>query len=171
MGVVAPLAIAMQAGSQIFGGIQQSKALKAEARALEENARRTEGDGARSALETYRASRMQLGEDMAAAGASGGVFGGSSAADVIAASAIEREMEIMNIHYQANSEATALRKDAKQRRKAAKGAIIGSILGAAANALSNASALRQQSQASNQNQQVRTSQSAGYGMPIPSGGR
>lgn len=171
MTAIAPIAIAMQAGSQIYGGIQQSKALKGEARALEENARRTEGDAARSGIEAYRASRMAMGEDMAAAGASGGVYGGSSAADVIAASAIEREMEVMNIHYQANSEAMALRKDAKQRRKAAKGAIIGSILGAAANALSSASGLRQQSQASNQNQQIRSSQAGGYGMPIPSGGR
>lgn len=174
MGAALPIvAIGLQAGSQIYGGIEESRGLKAEARTLEENARLTERDGAFAAVDAYRASRMQMGEDIAALASSGGVTAAGSGGDILAAASIERELEVMNIRYEAGQEARGLRQQAKDRRRAAKGAIIGGVLGAASSALSGAMQLRGQTRASEQNARVRAGARSGYGVPIPvpAGGR
>lgn len=170
MAAAAPIAIGLQFAASTFGAIQESKGLKAEARALDENARLEESNGASAAVDAYRASRMQMGEDIVAFSASGGVSEGGSAGDILAAQAIERELEVMNIHYEANNRASGLRAQAKDRRRAAKGALIGGVLGAAAQAISGVSAMRSQARSEAQNQQGRTTQRTGYGMPIPSRG-
>lgn len=165
------VAIGLQAGSQLYGGIEESRGLKAEARALDENARLTERDGAMAAVDSYRASRLQMGEDMAALAGSGGITAASSGSDILAASAIERELEVMNIRFEAGQEATGLRAQAKQRRKDAKGAIIGGVLGAASSALNGAMQMRGQTRSAAQNERVRVGARSGYGIPIPAPAR
>ena len=172
MGAAAPIiAIGMQAASQVHGASSEKKAYNAEARALEENARLTQADGAAAAIDAYRTSRMQMGADIVSMASGGGAAFGGSSADILAANAIERELEVMNLHHSAASEARNLQDQAKQRRKAGKRALIGGLMGAAAGAISNASNLRQQNRIAAQNQKQRNSQKGGYGIPIPTGGR
>lgn len=171
MGAALPIvAIGLQAGSQLYGGIEESRGLRAEARALDENARLTERDGAMAAVDAYRASRLQMGEDMAALAGSGGITSASSGGDIIAASAIERELQVMNIRYSAGQEAKGLRAQAKDRRRAAKGAIIGGVLGAAASAVQGAMQMRSQARVEGMNAATRAGQRSGYGIPIPTPG-
>lgn len=161
------VAIGLSAGSQLYGASQEAKGLRGEAAALDENARLTESDGAMAAVDAYRQSRLQMGEDLAALAGSGAITSASSGGDIIAAQSIERELQVMNIRYSAGQEAKGLRQQATDRRRAAKGVMIGGILGAAASAVGGAMQMRNQTRIEGQNAVQRAGQRSGYGIPIP----
>lgn len=171
MGAAAPIALGVKLAADVGGAVAESKGLKAEARAMEENARLEQGNAAFAAVDAYRASRMEMGEDMVAFAASGGMTEIGSAADMLQAKAIERELEVLTIRFEGHNRAEGLRAQARDKRRAAKGALWGGILGATASAINGASALRSQSRTESQNEQRRQSQKSGYGMPIPTEGK
>lgn len=170
MGAAAPIALGVKFAADAMGAVAESNGLKAQARALEKNAQIEQTNGAYAAVDAYRASRMEMGEDIVGFAGSGGFSDVGSAADMLAAKAVERELEAMNIRYEAATRADGLRAEAKDKRRAAKGALWGGLLGATASAISGASSLNNQSRAAGQNEQRRQGQRAGYGMPIPTGG-
>lgn len=137
-----PEMMAAQAAMQIVGGIAENSALRKEARALDENGRVIETQGAYDAVDALRRSRMQAGADVAAAAAGGS--GLASFADVIEANAVERQMEAMNIRFTAMSKADGLRAEASMKRDQGKAAIFGGILRAGASAIQSAGSQRAQ---------------------------
>ena len=108
-------AVALSAAAPIAGGIMESKGLRREAKALDEGARRDESQGAADAVDALRASRMQLGEDMASLAGSGFAIGSGSADDLLSAALIEREFEAMNIRESARLQAEEKRAAARER--------------------------------------------------------
>ncbi len=124
------VAAGMQAVGTVMSAIDQSKQLKASARADRENARRSELQGELQVLQTRRDERQASGAAIAALGESGLAIGTGSAADLIRQNAIERETEILNIRYQAGQEAENLRASAINKKRAAKTAIIMGVMNA-----------------------------------------
>lgn len=128
--------MAVAAGAQAIGGLmgaaEESRSLKQSARIDEENSRRTLLSGEEQVFQTIRDERMVSGEAIAAGGSSGFELGTGSAADIIRQNGIERETEILNIRYQARGEADDLIRSAREKRRAAKGAIVKGIFGAVA---------------------------------------
>jgi hypothetical protein len=156
-------AAAISVVSSVAGGLSESKGLKREANMLDEAALTDERQGADDSLAAYRASRMQLGEDMAAMAGSGFAIGGGSAQDLLRAALIEREMEGMNIRESARLQAEDKRRQATARRKAAKSAVIGGLLGGLAAAVEGASTMRSESRASARTKVNAAAMRASYG--------
>lgn len=127
-------ASALQMVGSIMGAADQASALRRSARADRENARRSELQGEIDVLQTRRDERAISGDAIAAMASSGFALGTGSAADLIRQNAIEREVEIGNIRYAANQEATGLRQQAADKKRAARSAIIGGVLQAGAQA-------------------------------------
>lgn len=117
---------------QMIGGIMEAGdnagALRRSADVDRENARRTELQGEFQVLQSIRDERAVSGEAIAAMAGSGFALGTGSAADLIRQNAIEREMEIGNIRYQASGEAANLRQSADDKRRAAKSVMIGGVM-------------------------------------------
>ena len=125
----------MQVASSLIGGAEGMAQGNAEARALNENARRTELQGAMDGLTNLRETRMEDGA-MAVANASAGVGAGSgSIGDILYANARARWESSMNIQASANAEAKEYRSQAKQAKKRGQAAMIGGIMQAGAAAL------------------------------------
>lgn len=123
---------ALQMVGTVMGAVDQASQLRRSARADRENARRTELQGEIDVLQTRRDERGISGDAIAAMASSGFGLGTGSAADLIRQNAIEREVEIGNIRYAANQEATGLRQQAADKKRAARSAIIGGVLQAGA---------------------------------------
>lgn len=136
------ISIAMSVAGPILGGIEKNNAAKAGAKIDEENARLGLLSGEQQALQTRRDERMQAGDMIASQAGSGIELGSGSAADVIAQSAYQRELEILNIRTGATRQANNLYQAAADKRAAGKAAIINGIFGAASKAISGASSLR-----------------------------
>jgi len=135
-------AIALQAGSKILGGFQQAKGPRAAAAVDEQNAQLTLLDGEQQVLQTRRDERQQAGDMIAMQGGSGIEIGSGSAGDLIAESAYQRELEILNIRTKATRQANNLYQDAADKRAAARAAILNGVFGAVASVVSSAADLR-----------------------------
>lgn len=160
-----PVAAAvLSAATPIIGGVMEAKGLRGEAKALDEGARRDESQGAADAVDALRASRMQLGEDMASLAGSGFAIGSGSAQDLLSAALAERELEAMNIRETARLQAEEKRAAARDRRKSAKNAIFMGILNGATAAVGGATQMRSDARAASRNDSARSAARAGYGL-------
>lgn len=129
-----PAMIAAQAVMSIAGGLEQRGQYRAEARALDENARIEETQGAYDAVDALRAARMQQGEDITGAAASGvGLTG--SIHDMLFAQAIENQYQAMSIRAEAGMRARNLRQQADGKRRAGDSALFQGVLRAGASAI------------------------------------
>lgn len=160
-------AIALTAGSSLYGSFSQASQMNKNARVLDENARRSELQGALQSEDIRRDERMQAGEAIAAMGGNGIVLGTGSALSTLWQSAYNRELDIMNARYGAAQKAGAYRSEAKGLRSQAKATRIGGILRAGAAALSGASGMGGPLGAAGAGQ-VPTGSS--FSMPVPSFG-
>ena len=96
----------------------------------------------------------------------GVALGTGSAADLITQNAIEREMDLLNARYASGQEAQNLRTQAKQKRSAARGALIAGTIRAGATVLGG---VKDANNAARLNKVVRMQ---GTTMPVPvPGGR
>lgn len=129
-------AVALQVGSKVLGGVQQNNAARAAAAVDEENGRLTLLDGEQQGLQTRRDERQQTGDMIAMQGGSGIEIGSGTAGDLIAESAYQRELEILNIRTKATRQADNFYQEAKAKRKAGKAALINGLFGAAASVIS-----------------------------------
>lgn len=150
MAAAGPIALAMSVAGKVMGGIEENNAYRAQARVDEENARIGLLEGEQGALQTRKDERQQAGDMIAAMGGSGIALGSGSAADVIAESAYQRELEILNIRTRATHQANNLSQSAEDKRKAGKAALVRSLFSAASTALSGVSDMKKQSALSNQ---------------------
>ncbi len=135
-------AMALQAVGQVYGAVEENKALRRVATAEDENARLTELQGALDATGGLRESRQAMGADLAAMGSGGAALGGSIT-DMIVAQSIEAQMSALNTRFAAAGEAKQARQRASDARRAGKAALIKGVLGAAGTALQGASDIRQ----------------------------
>lgn len=137
-------AIALQAGGQIYGGMAARSQASAQARADEENARLALLAGEQDNWNILRAERRAAGDAMTEMAGSGIAVGTGSAADVIAASAAQAELEIANRRAQARAEEANYMASAAANRSAGKAALIGGLFGAASSVIGGAAAMRNQ---------------------------
>ena len=144
MAAAGPAAIAMQAAGSLMQGIEANKAARGQARVDEENARLSILDGEQQALQTSHDERMQAGLQLTDLADAGVQLGTGSAADVLAESAYQRELEILNIRTRATRQANNLYQDAADKRAAGRSALIGGMFGAAASALKGVADTRAQ---------------------------
>lgn len=130
--------IGSQAFQQLAGGVAANNQARAQARALDENARLTETQSEYDVLSALRKSRMEDGAmiaDAAAGGGGGGAGAGGSMADILYANAVQRQMEAMNIRYGAASSARGLRGQAVQARADGRAALFNGVMRAGAAAI------------------------------------
>lgn len=140
----APLALGLQLAGGIYGAVNQSDALRAQARTDEANATLAEADGARQIGDLRRKARATQGEAMAALGMNGTAIGTGSALDLITQNAVEAEWDVLNARYAAGRQADVLRQEAAGKRSEAKAALWGGLIGAGAQALGGYAQMRQQ---------------------------
>lgn len=150
MAVAGPAALAAAAAGQILGGVEQNRAARSAARADDENSRRTILLGEQEALQTSREERRISGDMIAAMASSGFEMGGGTFGDLIAQSAYQRELEVLNIRTTRTQEANNLRAQADERRAAGRAALVQGMFGAVSGALAGASDLRRDAQMRNQ---------------------
>lgn len=131
--------------SQVVQGVQAKKAAYAQASVDEENARLSILDGEQQAQQTRHDERMQAGAMLAAMGGSGVQLGSGSAADVLAESAYQRELEVLHLRTHATRQANGLIQQANDARAAGRAALLNSALGAVASTLQGVSNMRNQS--------------------------
>ncbi|MFY9350664.1 MAG: hypothetical protein WBL20_07735 [Sphingobium sp.] len=164
--------IALQAAGTVMSAADEASALRRSARVDKENARRTELQGEIDALQTIRDERAASGMAISAMASSGFAVGTGSAADLIRQNALERETEILNIRYQANQEATGLRQQAADKKRAARSAMIGGIMKATVQVLQGANGMNTQASVDKQAVLERESRIAprrtSTGLPAPS---
>lgn len=143
-------AAAFQAAGSIFSGYSQSGNLKAQARVGEQNAQTADAFARNAQLEASAnedAQRRKSAGDMSrqtAALAENGIgLDSATAQDVTYQSALNSELDALNIRYagqlkanQLYGEAANFRNEAAAARAGAKQAVIGGWLGAGASALS-----------------------------------
>lgn len=166
MAFLPALAIGLQVAGSVAGGLMENSAAKREGRQLDEAARLDERQGSDDAMAAYRASRMQLGEDMAALAGSGFAIGGGSAQDLLSAALVERELEGMNIRESARLAAEDKRRQAQARRKAGKAAMFGGLLGGVAAAVGGATQMRSDSRAAGRAASIRSGVRKSYGQGL-----
>lgn len=146
MGAALPIAaLAITAGGQLYGGIQENKAQRRAARDDEENARLSLKSGEQEAMDVLREALFQQGDAAATLASNGLVFGGS-VSTVLADSSRAAEMDIERIREQARGEARNYYTQASERRRAGKSALIGGMFSAVATAVGGATQMRQQRQ-------------------------
>lgn len=162
-------ATALQMVGTVVGAVDQAGQLRRSARADRENARRTELQGEIDVLQTIRDERAVSGDAIAAMASSGFALGTGSAADLIRQNAIERESEILNIRYAANQEATGLRQQAADKKRAARSAIIGGVLQAGAQAAQGYAGITGQQRLDAQAAAERASRLPPYSRPVATG--
>jgi F0F1-type ATP synthase membrane subunit c/vacuolar-type H+-ATPase subunit K len=122
--------IALSAVGSLAGAASEAGALKDSARADERNANLTLLQGELDAQETRREERLAAGAGLAAAAGNGEALGTGTIADLFEQSALYREMDIANLRYSAAGEARNLNISARDKRKAAKFALIKGAIGA-----------------------------------------
>ena len=126
--------LAATAAMSIIQGVSQKSNLDGQAGALDENARRTETQGAYDSVDALRKSRLQEGVDITSAAASGSGLTGS-VADLLESNAVERQLEAMNMRYGAGQRADSLRLEAGQKRADGRAALLGGVFRAGAAAI------------------------------------
>jgi hypothetical protein len=130
----------------IGGGLAQGAGAKAEAEAAarvdEENARRSLLAGERDVEAIMREERMVAGEAIAGMAGSGLALGSGSAADIITASALNRERDITARRTQARYDQANNLQAAEDKRAAGRAAMTQSIFGAVSGALTGAADIR-----------------------------
>jgi hypothetical protein len=149
----------MSAGQSYAQGKQQGAV-------LDENARLTEMQGNLDATEARHASRAQEGEIAAALAGMGTMGGTGSGEDILYQTALEREYELMNIHFNAGQQARGLRDQASQARSAGKAAALNGVLGAAANAIAGVHTLKNDKAERSSVERKRSAQLPGR-IPVP----
>lgn len=159
--------IGAMSAMQIAQGAMQQSSLNKEAAAYDENARRTDTQGAFDAVDALRKSRMQEGIDITSAAASGSGLTGS-VADLLESNAVERQLEAMNIRYSANQQATSIRMQAAQKRADGRAALLGGIFRAGAAAIQGASGFGNSNALAGA--QSRSQAQAMGTIPVPMGG-
>lgn len=150
MAAAAPVALAMAAAGQLLGGIEANRAGKVGAAVDTENARRSILQGEQESMQTRRDERAQSGEMIAAMGGSGIELGSGSSADLLAQSAYQRELEVLNIRTRRSSEANNLLQSAADRKAAGRAALVQGVFGAASTALKGVSDMRAKRTAADQ---------------------
>lgn len=138
-----PEMIAAQAAMTIAQGAIESGDLTRRARALGDEATGIETQGAYDAVDALRTSRLQQGEDIAAAAASGAGLT-HSVADILTGNAVERQREAMRLRAEASMAAYGRRLEAREARIGARGAVVNSVLRAGAQAISGAREMRRE---------------------------
>lgn len=165
--------IALQTAGPIIEGVGQSKELKGQARALEEQAGQVGTQGAEDALYSLRQSRLQAGADLASSAAGGVGAGNGTLGDLMRANAEARWQQAFNIQQTASQEAAGIRKQAKAVRTQAKFAMINGFLRAGANALGGVGDARNAEMASGANSRRREQERKGPvsvgRIPLPRG--
>lgn len=150
MAAAAPIALGLSVAGKLTEGIEANRAARAQANVDEENGRLSVLEGEQQAQRTREDERMQAGAMLAAMGGDGVQLGSGSAADVLAESAYQRELEVLNLRTRAIGQARNLNQSADDRRKAGRAALIGSVFGAAATALEGVRDMRTARSASQQ---------------------
>lgn len=165
-----PALIAAQAAMEVIGGIEERGQYRAEARVLDENARIEETQGAFDAVDALRASRMQQGEDITGAAASGSGLGGS-VGDMLFQQAVENQYQVMTIRAEAGMRARGLREQADGKRRAGDSALFGGVLRAGASVINNVRAERASARLERAEARGRSSQlySPPGSIPVPRG--
>lgn len=161
-------AIGLTVGSTIYGATEEAKGLRAGARADEANARTSLIEGVAEADAIRRAERATSGEALAALGMNGLRVDVGSPVDLLAQNAVEREYDLLNTRYRAESEARAYRDSAKAKRGAARGAIVGGVLRAGAQALTGASSMSDSQRLQGAYRSSSMPVMPGMRMPVPS---
>lgn len=164
-------ATALQMVGTVMGAVDQASALKRQARADRENARRTELQGEIDVLQTRRDERAISGDAISSMASSGFALGTGSAADLIRQNGLERESEILNIRYAANQDATGLRQQAADKKRAARSAIIGGILQAGSQAAQGYAGITGQQRLDTQAGKERTSRLPRTSTGLPTAAR
>jgi hypothetical protein len=162
--------VALQAFSSVMGAVEKYGAARQEARALDENARRTDYDGAIQGQEMRMESRAAIGEQLAAGAASGVAIGTGSALDLIGESAQEAEFEILNLRRQAADQSANLRYQAKVTRRGATSALFRDLINTGSQAASAASGAGDAAALSAARGRERASvlpRETGTGIPLP----
>lgn len=116
--------------SKIAGGLSESGAYKANARASMQEAQVASDQAAREEGQARRDASELTGAQIAAAGASGTTLDGSNSQFIID-QAVQSELNALNTRYAGQVKATSLRNQAKVQKWQARGALTGAILGAA----------------------------------------
>ncbi|TCM37723.1 hypothetical protein [Novosphingobium sp. ST904] len=156
MGAALPIAaIAMTAASSVMGGIQEGSSLRAEARSDAENGRLSLKAGEQEAMDTLRQARFEQGGAAVQMASSGLLFGGSIGT-VLSDSALQAEMDIDRIRDRSAAEANNYYANAAQKRKAARGAVLGGLFNAVTSAVGGAANLQSKGQQSAQATKERT---------------
>lgn len=140
--IMGPVGLGLQMAGQITNGLGTAAAERAKARQEEENARRAMLQGELDAQQVRRDARKATGEMLAGMGSANVALGIGSAADVIAQSNYERELDILNLRGNATDEANARYADAAGHRGAARNAIVSMIFNTASTAVSGAGQMR-----------------------------
>ena len=160
MAAAAPIALAMSVIGGVVDGAESNRAARSSARVDEENARRTLLLGEQESMQTRRDERRMSGDLIAALGGAGIQLGTGSAADILADSAYQREVEIYNIRSTRAQEAQNLNQRAVESRKAGRAALVSSIFGGVGKALAGVEDIRASRAATAQRERERQSQRA-----------
>lgn len=162
MTAILPIAaVALQAGGTMFQAFSQQNQEKAAARTDEENARLALLAGEQDNWNILRAERRQAGDALTEMAGSGFAIGTGSAADIIAASAAQAELDIAARRQQARGEQANYLASANAHRAAGKAAVIGGIFSAASSVIGAASNMRNQQKLQLQGQWERSIASSG----------
>lgn len=133
-------------GLNMAGSLAQGFGANAEAKAAaavdEENGRRSLLAGEQDVAAILRDERWQAGAAIAQMGGSGMVLGSGSNADIIAASALNRDRDIAARRNQARQEDTNYRQAAEDKRAAGRAAVLNGVFGAVSGALTGVADIR-----------------------------
>lgn len=119
----------ISAAGSIAGGISANKTAKANAAALEEQARLRQEKGKYDIETQDRQFRRQQGKVLSAVGASG--VSAASFLDILADDAAESALEKQAIKFGADADSSNLKRQASIQRQQGRAAMIGSIFSAA----------------------------------------
>jgi hypothetical protein len=111
----------------IFKGFSEAGALKANARAAQQEAQVALDQAAREEGQARRSKSQLEGAQIAAAGASGTTLEGSNS-DVIIDNAVQAELDALNARYAGQVKATSKYNESKLLKWQARGALTGAIL-------------------------------------------
>ncbi|MFL6861701.1 MAG: hypothetical protein ACJ8DZ_01730 [Allosphingosinicella sp.] len=124
-------AIPLMVAGQLVQGVAGYSAGRASAKADEANATGEEQGGADQAARIRDSARLAMGSQIGAQAESGFAIGTGSALSSLRESAINAELDVLNVRRQAASRAAAYRARAAQEKRGATMGLIGSLVGAA----------------------------------------
>lgn len=138
MAAAAPFLIGALAVAQVAGGFMKAADQRGNARVLRENARQAETAGAMEATEIRNQERAASGEMIAQQGGSGIELGSGSPLDALRQNAVNREMDVLNVRYNAGRQAAGYRSQAASMKRQATGSMLGGFVGAGTTILTGA---------------------------------